>query len=292
MTASMTAFARHETHQAWGSLSWEIRSVNQRYLEPSFRLPESLRDLEPLLRNQLRQSLSRGKLDILLKYYPSQTTGKLEINTDLLDQLIAAADQVYSRTPAAALNPLELLNWQGVIQNAPADASLEATQQVVKQAALALFERTLADLKAHRLREGAELSRLIEERLNQMNQHLATANNHLPEALDAWRNNLLERANKLLIEADPARLEQELLLLAQKQDITEELDRLATHIKEVRLALTTQQPLGRRLDFLMQEMNREANTLGSKAISIAMTQVAVELKVLIEQMREQIQNIE
>lgn len=292
MTASMTAFARHETHQAWGSLSWEIRSVNQRYLEPSFRLPESLRDLEPLLRNQLRQSLSRGKLDILLKYYPSQNTGKLEINTDLLDQLIAAADQVYSRTPAAALNPLELLNWQGVIQNAPADASLEATQQVVKQAALALFERTLADLKAHRLREGAELSRLIEERLNQMNQHLATANNYLPEALDAWRNNLLERANKLLIEADPARLEQELLLLAQKQDITEELDRLATHIKEVRLALTTQQPLGRRLDFLMQEMNREANTLGSKAISIAMTQVAVELKVLIEQMREQIQNIE
>ena len=292
MTASMTAFARHETHQAWGSLSWEIRSVNQRYLEPSFRLPESLRDLEPLLRNQLRQSLSRGKLDILLKYYPSQNTGKLEINTDLLDQLIAAADQVYSRTPAAALNPLELLNWQGVMQNAPADASLEATQQVVKQAALALFERTLADLKAHRLREGAELSRLIEERLNQMNQHLATANNYLPEALDAWRNNLLERANKLLIEADPARLEQELLLLAQKQDITEELDRLATHIKEVRLALTTQQPLGRRLDFLMQEMNREANTLGSKAISIAMTQVAVELKVLIEQMREQIQNIE
>ena len=292
MTASMTAFARHETHQAWGSLSWEIRSVNQRYLEPSFRLPESLRDLEPLLRNQLRQSLSRGKLDILLKYYPSQNTGKLEINTDLLDQLIAAADQVYSRTPAAALNPLELLNWQGVMQNAPADASLEATQQAVKQAALALFERTLADLKAHRLREGAELSRLIEERLNQMNQHLATANNYLPEALDAWRNNLLERANKLLIEADPARLEQELLLLAQKQDITEELDRLATHIKEVRLALTTQQPLGRRLDFLMQEMNREANTLGSKAISIAMTQVAVELKVLIEQMREQIQNIE
>lgn len=286
MTASMTAFARRETHQAWGSLSWEIRSVNQRYLEPAFRLPETLRDLEPQLRNELRQALSRGKLDITLKFYPAEDNAQLEVNTVLLDQLITAADQIYNRTPAAALDPLHLLQWPGVMQSKQAD------EEAVKETALALFQQTLADLKAHREREGTELAKLIEERLAQISQHLVSAQNYLPEALEAWRTNLLERAQKLQVELDPARLEQEVVMLAQKQDVMEELDRLTTHTKEVRRALTSQQPIGRRLDFLMQEMNREANTLGSKAISMEMTQVSVDLKVLIEQMREQIQNIE
>jgi len=286
MTASMTAFARRETHQTWGSLSWEIRSVNQRYLEPSFRLPETLRDLEPKLRNELRQALSRGKLDITLKFHPAEDNAQLEVNTALLDQLITAADQIYNRTPAASLDPLRLLQWPGVMQSAKAD------EEAVKKAALQLFKEALTDLKAHRQREGEELAKLIEDRLEKISQHLVSAQNYLPEALEAWRTNLLERAKKLQIELDPARLEQETVLLAQKQDVMEELDRLTTHIKEVRRALTSQQPIGRRLDFLMQEMNREANTLGSKAISMEMTQVSVDLKVLIEQMREQIQNIE
>lgn len=286
MTASMTAFARRETHQAWGSLSWEIRSVNQRYLEPSFRLPETLRDLEPVLRNELRQALSRGKLDITLKFYPAEDNAQLEVNTVLLDQLITAADQIYNRTPAASLDPLRLLQWPGVMQSKKAD------EEAVKTTALELFQQTLTDLKAHREREGAELAKLIEERLAQISQHLVSAQNYLPEALEAWRTNLLERAQKLQVELDSARLEQEVVMLAQKQDVMEELDRLTTHTKEVRRALTSQQPIGRRLDFLMQEMNREANTLGSKAISMEMTQVSVDLKVLIEQMREQIQNIE
>lgn len=286
MTASMTAFARRETHQAWGSLSWEIRSVNQRYLEPSFRLPETLRDLEPVLRNELRQALSRGKLDITLKFYPAEDNAQLEVNTVLLDQLITAADLIYNRTPAASLDPLRLLQWPGVMQSKKAD------EEAVKTTALELFQQTLTDLKAHREREGAELAKLIEERLAQISQHLVSAQNYLPEALKAWRTNLLERAQKLQVELDPTRLEQEVVMLAQKQDVMEELDRLTTHTKEVRRALTSQQPIGRRLDFLMQEMNREANTLGSKAISMEMTQVSVDLKVLIEQMREQIQNIE
>lgn len=286
MIASMTAFARREIHQDWGSLSWEIRSVNQRYLEPAFRLPETLRDLEPLLRNELRQALSRGKLDITLKFQPAEASSQLEVNTVLLDQLIAVADQIYNRTPAASLDPLRLLQWPGVMQSAKVD------EEEVKKAALQLFKEALVDLKAHRQREGAELGKLIEERLEQISQHLVSAQNYLPEALEAWRTNLLERAQKLQVELDPARLEQEVVMLAQKQDVMEELDRLTTHTKEVRRALTSKQPIGRRLDFLMQEMNREANTLGSKAISMEMTQVSVDLKVLIEQMREQIQNIE
>lgn len=286
MTASMTAFARRETHQTWGSLSWEIRSVNQRYLEPTFRLPETLRDLEPLLRNELRQAISRGKLDLTLKFQPAEANSQLEVNTVLLDQLIAAADQIYNRTPAAALDPLRLLQWPGVMQSAKAD------EDDVKKAALQLFKEALTDLKAHRQREGEELANLIEDRLEQISQHLITAQNYLPAALEAWRTNLLERAQKLQVELDSARLEQETVMLAQKQDVMEELDRLATHIKEVRRALKSKEPVGRRLDFLMQEMNREANTLGSKAISMEMTQVSVDLKVLVEQMREQVQNIE
>ena len=286
MTASMTAFARRETHQQWGSLGWEIRSVNQRYLEPSFRLPESLRSLEPELRLQLKKHLARGKLDLQLRYHPNETVGNLEVNTHLLEQLIAATDQVYSRTPAASLDPLQLLQWPGVLQGEKAD------QDEVKTAALALFTETLTELSAHRLREGQALAALLEERLIKISEHLQLAQQYLPEALAAWRASLLDKAAKLQVEVDPLRLEQEVVLLAQKQDVAEELDRLTAHVDEVRLTLKSKGAKGRRLDFLMQEMNREANTLGSKALSLDMTRVSVELKVLIEKMREQVQNIE
>ena len=287
MTASMTAFARRETHQPWGSLSWEIRSVNQRYLEPSCRLPDSLRDLEPLLRNELRQKLARGKLDLTLRFYPTNENSQLQINTALLDQVIEATEQIYARKPtAAALDPLQLLQWPGVMQTAQID------EELIKAEALALFALALDDLQAHRNREGEALNQLIEERLQQITAHLSSAQGYLPQALELWRSNLLERAQKLQVDVDSTRLEQEVVLLAQKQDVAEELDRLTTHVKEVRRALSSKGPIGRRLDFLMQEMNREANTLGSKAMSMDMTQVSVDLKVLIEQMREQIQNIE
>ncbi|WP_114416845.1 YicC/YloC family endoribonuclease [Marinospirillum perlucidum] len=286
MIASMTAFARHEIQPSWGSLSWEIRSVNQRYLEPSFRLPESLRSLEPDLRHKLRSSLSRGKVDIQLRFYPVEAGEGMQVNSELLDQLIAAADQVYNRTPAASLDPLTLLQWPGVLQ------AQEVDLEAVKTEALKAFDQALQELKANRLREGEALAGMIEERLGAISERLQKAQDYLPEALQLWRRSLLEKAEKLAVEVDPQRLEQEVVLLAQKQDVAEELDRLNAHVKEVRLALKSKKPVGRRLDFLMQEMNREANTLGSKAMSLDMTQVSVDLKVLIEQMREQIQNIE
>ncbi len=288
MTASMTAFARKETHQSWGSLSWELRSVNQRYLEPSFRLPETLKDLEPALRNQLRQALSRGKLDVTLRFYPAETTDlPLNINQARLDQVIQAVEQVQSQLNRSGhLNPLQLLQWQGVIQTPELD------EAELRQTALDLFSETLAELQAARLREGEALQALIEERLQQMTTQLGLAQADLPNTLAIWQNQLREKAARLGVEISPERLEQEIAVLAQKQDVAEELDRLAAHIKEVRRALGSKGPIGRRLDFLMQEMNREANTLGSKSISLALTQISVELKVLIEQMREQIQNLE
>ncbi|MFK7160270.1 YicC/YloC family endoribonuclease [Marinospirillum sp. MEB164] len=291
MTASMTAFARCEEQHPWGHLSWEIRSVNQRYLEPQFRLPETLRVIEPELRQRLRKHLARGKLDITLRFQPAVQGDRLQLNSDLLNQLLQASQQIEQaasvhQVHTAAINPLELMQWSGVLQ------ATETDEEALHAAALALFEQALGRLQEHRLREGAALAEMIVERLDQIAQHLEAAQQHLPEALAAWRAQLQERAAQLGQQVEPQRLEQELVLLAQKQDIAEELDRLKTHLVEVRRALKSQQPVGRRLDFLMQEMNREANTLGSKAMSMEMTQTSVDLKVLIEQMREQIQNIE
>ena len=287
MIASMTAFARREIHLPWGSLSWEVRSVNQRYLEPSFRLPESLRSQETALRHRLKQKLARGKLDLTLKFYPTNDSQELVLNEPLLEQLVASAEKVRSKmNEAAPLDPLKLLEWPGVIQ------ASETDEEEVQAQVLSLFDLVLEDLQAHRLREGEALAAMLEERLVQITTHLQSAQTCLPAALEAWRTSVLEKAAKLQAEVDPQRLEQEVVLLAQKQDVAEELDRLEAHVTEVRRALKTKGPVGRRLDFLMQEMNREANTLGSKAMNLDMTQVSVELKVLIEQMREQIQNIE
>jgi len=287
MVHSMTAFARVESAVSQGTLSWELRSVNSRYLEPHLRLPESFRDLEGAVREALRQGLSRGKLECTLRF-TEETTGKaLQIDRERATQLIAAAETVAGliKQPAA-LNPLEVLAWPGVLV---ADAS---DPQALNNEALALFNQGLKELKNGRQREGAELARLIVERLDAIEGDVATLREQVPQMLASQRQKVLDRFADMQAELDPTRLEQEMVLLAQKSDVAEELDRLATHIIEVRRVLKSGGAAGRRLDFLMQELNREANTLGSKAFDPRSTQAAVNLKVLIEQMREQVQNIE
>ncbi|WP_062379791.1 YicC/YloC family endoribonuclease [Pseudomonas abietaniphila] len=287
MVHSMTAFARVERAGTQGTLSWELRSVNHRYLEPHLRLPESFRDLEGAVREALRQGLSRGKVECTLRF-TEETAGKpLQVDRERASQLVAAAEVVASliKQPAA-LNPLEVLAWPGVLV---ADAS---DPQALNNDALALFNEALDELKAGRAREGADLARLLDERLVSIKAEVATLRTLVPQMLATQRQKVLDRFADMKAELDPQRLEQEMVLLAQKSDVAEELDRLSTHVTEVRRVLKTGGQAGRRLDFLMQELNREANTLGSKAFDPRSTQAAVNLKVLIEQMREQVQNIE
>ncbi|MEK1942063.1 MAG: YicC/YloC family endoribonuclease [Pseudomonas sp.] len=287
MVHSMTAFARVERATANGTLSWELRSVNHRYLEPHLRLPESFRDLEGGVRDALRQGLSRGKVECTLRY-TEETAGKpLQVDRDRAAQLVAAAESVAALISSPApLNPLEVLAWPGVLV---ADA---ADPQALNSAALALFNDALNELKAGRGREGAELAKLLNDRLDNIGEEVANLRELVPHMLGAQRQRLLDRTAEMQVELDPQRLEQELVILAQKSDVAEELDRLVTHVSEVRRVLKAGGAAGRRLDFLMQELNREANTLGSKAFDTRSTQAAVNLKVLIEQMREQVQNIE
>lgn len=287
MVHSMTAFARVEQAESFGTLSWEIRSVNHRYLEPHLRLPENLRELEGGVREALRKGISRGKLECTLKFTEANSEQNISIDYQRAEQLIQAAEHLAElMKKPAKLNPLEILAWQGVMAADKID-----TQQLT-QAALALFKQALQQLKEHREREGSELAKLISERLDAMQADIDTLRELVPEMLDNQRAKILARFTEMSVELDPQRLEQEMVLLAQRSDIAEELDRLNTHIIEVRRVLTEGGAIGRRLDFLMQELNREANTLGSKAFDPRSTQAAVNLKVLIEQMREQVQNIE
>jgi len=287
MVHSMTAFARVERAGTQGTLIWELRSVNHRYLEPHLRLPEAFRDLEGAVRESLRQGISRGKVECTLRFTEENASKSLQVDQDRARQLVEAAETVASliKNPAP-LNPLAVLSWPGVLV---ADA---ADPQALNQEALELFESALAELKSGRNREGTELARLINERLDSMSQEVATLRTQVPQMLAAQRQKILDRFTDMKAELDPQRLEQEMVLLAQKSDVAEELDRLSTHVTEVRRVLKSGGAAGRRLDFLMQELNREANTLGSKAFDPRSTQAAVNLKVLIEQMREQVQNIE
>ena len=288
MTRSMTAFARQQNEQTDGTLVWEIRSVNHRYLEPNLRLPESFRELEGPLRDRLRKKLQRGKVECSLRFHPTeQNNNQLSINLELATQIRDAAQQVTELlVNPAPLDALELLRWPGVLQQSELD------MKPLQQSALALFDTAIQDLIANRNREGAELALLINQRLDAITEVVIQVRTRLPEILTKQRQNILNRLEDAKIELDPNRLEQEMVLLAQKADVDEELDRLDTHIAEVRRVLKQKDAIGRRLDFLMQELNREANTLSSKSIVAETTQCAVELKVLIEQMREQIQNIE
>jgi len=287
MTRSMTAFARQEQVLDSGTLSWEIRSVNQRYLDPHLRLPDQFRALEPKLRDQLRNGLTRGKVECHLRWHPAKQDSQLRVNEALVQQLNAAADQVNAIVgPTKQYSALEVLQWPGVL----AEQSLDLAE--LQKSALSLFKSSLKELVEHREREGQALKDLVEQRLSAILDIVAEVQAQLPSILANQRQGLHDKLTELSADLDPQRLEQEMVILANKADVAEELDRLITHVKEVRRTLDQKQAIGRRLDFLMQELNREANTLSSKSIVAETTLNAVELKVLIEQMREQIQNIE
>ncbi|WP_213662494.1 YicC/YloC family endoribonuclease [Stutzerimonas stutzeri] len=287
MVHSMTAFARSELAGPHGTLSWEIRSVNHRYLEPHLRLPEAFRDLEGAVREALRKGLSRGKVECTLRFAEDAGRGELQLDRERASQLIAAAESVAALiSQPAPIDPLQVLGWPGVLVGDAIDP------QALNKNALQLFHDALAQLREGRQREGEELAKLLNERLDGILVEVATLREQVPQMLAAQRQKVLDRCAEMQVELDPQRLEQEMVLLAQKSDVAEELDRLATHVGEVRRVLKVGGAAGRRLDFLMQELNREANTLGSKAFDPRSTQAAVNLKVLIEQMREQVQNIE
>lgn len=287
MISSMTAFARRELKAEWGSAVWEIRSVNQRYLETFFRLPEQFRSLEPMLRERFRKQLQRGKVECSLRYAPNEgAVGKLSVNQELAKQLINAAEWVQSQGKSDGINPVEILRWPGVI------AAEETDMDTMQTEALAEFDATLKEFKQARGNEGANMKEMIEQRLDGIEEQVKIVTARMPEVITWQREKLLSRFEEAKIELEETRVEQEMIMLAQKVDVAEELDRLNSHIGETRNILKKGGAVGRRLDFMMQEFNRESNTLGSKSIHSDITQSAVELKVLIEQMREQIQNIE
>lgn len=288
MPCSMTGFARQEDQHPWGSLSCEIRSVNHRYLEPSIRLHETLRSVEPKLRELLRKQLSRGKIEanIFLKTELAQDS-QLGLNDPLADTIIALSESLRSKlNDPAKINVLDILHWPGVIKTAEIDSD------EVLEASVSLFKRTLTHLVDNRAREGNELAALLEQRLQSIEQEVSKVSAQLPEILQQQQRKLQTKIEALKVEIDQERLAQEVVYIAQKSDVAEELDRLSAHIGEVRHTLKQKGPIGRRLDFLMQELNREANTLSSKSLSSDTTQSAVDVKVYIEQMREQVQNIE
>ena len=288
MTASMTAFSRQEAVFDWGTISWEIRSVNQRYLEPHFRMPEGFRELEFNLRDQLRKQLTRGKVECQLRFQAiDKASSGLNINADNAQSLAQALQALAQHMPNLAQpTTLDVLQYPGILADSGNDFD------TMKKEVLALFTTGVKDLIQVRLREGKALEEMIHQRLDAIDAIVVEVQAKLPEIIAAQKQNLLDKMADAKLELEPTRVEQEIVIVAQKADVAEELDRLAAHTKEVRRQLKQKGPIGRRLDFLMQELNREANTLSSKSIVIETTQSAVELKVLIEQMREQIQNIE
>jgi len=289
MIASMTGFARRETAGEWGTLVCELRSVNHRFLEAGFRLPDELRAAEGELRARLARQLRRGKVDCTITYRRAQGAGSaLEVDPVALERVLAAVRVVAHslREPAAAVNAVDVLRWPGVLRE---DGG--SSEQLLA-AAYAVFGATLEELIAARAREGARLRELLEQRCTALEALLVGVRARLPEVQARMRTRLNERLAELAASVDPERLEQELALLLQRLDVDEELERLAGHSSEVRRVIGASEPAGRRLDFLMQELNREANTLSSKSQDLETTRSAVDMKVLIEQMREQVQNAE
>jgi uncharacterized protein (TIGR00255 family) len=284
----MTGFAQSESGTSQGVLLWELRSVNNRYLEVQLRLPELFRPIENDVRQLAAARLGRGRVEasLSLRNPQGQPAGS-QLNLVLARQIISHAQTIADELKnPAALSPLELLRWPGVLEQEEQDLS------ALLPLALAGFESALADLDAARGREGARIEEMFERRLAEIEACVATVVGRLPTVLARIRERLAERIAALGIQADSERLEQEIALLAQKLDVSEELDRLTAHIAEFRSNLRSGIPVGRRLDFLVQELNREANTLGSKSADAETTRLAVDIKVLIEQIREQVQNVE
>jgi len=288
MIHSMTGFARCEAKEPWGSLVWELRSVNHRFLDTSLRLPEELRALEPEFRKIIGRHLKRGKIDCSLRLsWSNEFASGPNLDQHALDRLIVALDTVARKlSDPAQVSPVDLLRWPGIVV-----ADEKDTSQVTESATQLLIE-AIELLRSARAGEGKRLRSMLVDRCDGMETLVANARQRLPEIRERLRDKLVARIEQLKLDPDTERLEQEMAILAQKMDVDEELDRLHSHISEVRLIVDRDEAVGRRLDFLMQEFNREANTLASKSQDQETTRIGVEMKVLIEQMREQIQNIE
>ena len=287
MIYSMTAFARLEVKKDWGDAVWEIRSVNQRYLENFFRLPEQFRGLENTLREKLRQNLTRGKIECSLRIeIKKQTNAELNLNKELANQVIQSLQWIKSQAGEGEINLTDVLRYPGVVE------AQEQDLDSISQDLLTAFDDLLTDFIAMRGREGEKLNDIIQQRLDAITVEADKVRSQMPAVLQWQRERLLQRFEDAQVNLDPQRVEQEMILLAQRVDVAEELDRLQMHVKETTNILKKGGAVGRKLDFMMQELNRESNTLASKSINADITASAVELKVLIEQMREQIQNLE
>jgi uncharacterized protein (TIGR00255 family) len=287
MIASMTGFARRELTGTYGTLTCELRSVNHRYLEPGFRLPEELRPLESELRQQLSKQLKRGKVDCTVHLRSAQAAEReLKVDPAALARVASAVSEIVRAVPGSTVDAVEVLRWPGVIESAVQES------EVLLGAGRTLFQQTLEDLGAMRLREGKRLFDLLEQRCAGLAVLVTQVRARLPEIQARVRTRLHERVAELLATVDRERVEQEIVLQLQRLDVAEELDRLTGHIEETRRVMGGGEAAGRRLDFLMQELNREANTLASKSQDLDTTRLTVDMKVLIEQMREQVQNIE
>ncbi len=287
MPRSMTAFARNTTDFPWGSVTCELRSVNHRFLETGFRLPETLRQVEMSLREIARKKLSRGKVDCSIQLAFNSTDATVSADLTLAKQYIELAQQLAVQIDnPAAISPLDIMRWPGVLKEQDVES------EHLQTAAIETFKVTVSQLLEGRQREGDKLADMIEQRLVGIQEQTTIVRENLPDILAHQRTRLEEKMADMKSQLDESRLEQEMVIIANRTDVDEELDRLDVHIAEIRHVLQSSDSIGRRLDFLMQELNREANTLGSKSIAGVTTQASVELKVLIEQMREQIQNLE
>lgn len=287
MIHSMTAFAQRDIKSEWGNATWELRSVNQRYLETYIRLPEQFRSIEPVIRECLRTRLTRGKVECSLRFeLNSHQQSGLVLNKELANQLIRNANWIKKSTGEGEINPLEILRWPGVM------LAQEQNLDIICKHLLKELKCVLNDFILNRESEGKVLKIMIEQRLDAVSQQIQDVRFKIPEILKWQRERLQTKLIEAEIQIDNNRLEQELIMLAQRIDVAEELDRMDAHVKETHNILKKKYAVGRRLDFMMQEFNREANTLASKSINSQVTNSAIELKVLIEQMREQIQNIE
>ena len=286
MIRSMTAYAIAERATDGGTLACEVRAVNHRFLELGLRLPEELRVLEPALRERISARIARGKLDFSLRLRSPEGEGAIRVNQELITQLAAVAKELDAHFPQLRAEFVDLLQYPGVLQSKSVDA------EALQAHAMALLDTLMDQFVAGREREGEKLAAAISERVDAIAARAAEVRELIPHIRAGQRQKMDARLADLSQPADPGRVEQELVLWLQKLDVDEELDRLDSHVKEIRRVLKQSEPVGRRLDFLLQEFNREANTLGSKSVDVRTTNIAVELKVLIDQIREQVQNIE
>lgn len=288
MISSMTAYARKEINQSWGTASWELRSVNQRYLETYIRVPEQFRTLEPIIRERLRGRLTRGKIECNLRFEldPASQHQELSLNQDLAKQVLSAVNWIQTEYKSGDVNPIDVLRWPGVL------SAKEQNLDAISQEILASLDEAINELIVVREREGEVLRDLIIQRLDSITTEVEKIRQWMPQILEWQKERLQNKLAEANIELDKSRLEQEIVLMAQRIDVAEELDRLMTHVKETYTILKKNEAVGRRLDFMMQEFNRESNTIASKSINADVTASAIELKVLIEQIREQVQNIE